>query len=218
MERFIPNSDQLIDEEPLFPKAIADTPLIEIDTLEQLVELVEELRHCKEFAVDVEHHSYRSFMGITCLIQISTKDKDYIIDTLALRDTICLLNEVFTKPSIVKIFHGSDNDIAWLQRDLSLYVVNMFDTYQAAKMLEYSALSLAFLLRKFCNVLPNKQFQLADWRIRPLPQALKNYAREDTHYLIYIYKMLKRELLRKNFNLLELVIRNSTEVCKKVKF
>ncbi|EFA03774.2 exosome complex component 10 homolog [Tribolium castaneum] len=218
LDRFQPTPSQLIDEKSVPPKSLSDTPLIEIDKAEQLDELVETLRHCKEFSVDVEHHSYRSFMGITCLIQISTEDKDYLIDALALRDKLSILNEVFTKNTIVKIFHGADKDIEWLQRDLSLYVVNMFDTHQAAKALQYPALSLAFLMKKFCNVTPNKQFQLADWRIRPLPDELKSYAREDTHYLIYIYKMMKRELLHKTNKcdkLLRSVIERSTEVCKK---
>ncbi|XP_044268640.1 exosome component 10 [Tribolium madens] len=218
LERFQPTLSQLADEKPLPPKSLAETPLVEINTPEQLDQLVETLRLCSEFAVDVEHHSYRSFMGITCLLQISTQDKDYLIDALALRDKLSILNEVFTKNTIVKIFHGADRDIEWLQRDLSIYVVNMFDTHQAAKTLQYSALSLAFLLKKFCNVSPNKQFQLADWRIRPLPDELKSYAREDTHYLIYIYKMLKRELLQKANKcdkLLRSVIERSTEICKK---
>ncbi|XP_063914011.1 exosome complex component 10 homolog [Zophobas morio] len=216
--RFAPTPAQLVDEKSEPPKPPSETPLIEITTAEQLDELVETLRSCKEFAVDVEHHSYRSFMGITCLLQISTQDKDYLIDTLLLRDKLHVLNEVFTKNTIVKIFHGADNDIEWLQRDLSLYVVNMFDTHQAAKLLQYQALSLAFLMKKFCNILPNKQFQLADWRIRPLPDELKQYAREDTHYLIYIYKMLKKELLskaNKADNFLKSVIDRSTEICKK---
>lgn len=29
-----------------------------------------------------------------------------------------------------QVLHGSDSDILWLQRDLGLYVVNMFDTGQ----------------------------------------------------------------------------------------
>jgi hypothetical protein len=36
-------------------------------------------------------------------MQISTRDTDYIIDTLLLRDKLYCLNEVFTKPSIVKV-------------------------------------------------------------------------------------------------------------------
>ena len=57
-------------------------------------------------------------------------------------------------------------DIGWLQRDFGIYVVNMFDTGQAARVLNYGKYSLAFLLKKFCGVTANKQYQLADWRIR----------------------------------------------------
>lgn len=90
-------------EVPLKPLPVSETPLIEITEPHQVDELVEALRNCKEFAVDLEHHSYRTFMGITCLMQISTRTTDYIIDTLALRDKLYVLNEVFTKPTIVKV-------------------------------------------------------------------------------------------------------------------
>ncbi|CAH1982116.1 unnamed protein product [Acanthoscelides obtectus] len=218
LDRFVPPADQLLSEEPITPKPIESTPLYEINQPEQVEGLVETLRGCKEFAVDLEHHSYRSFMGITCLMQISTRDADYIIDTLALRDKLYMLNEVFTKPSILKIFHGAECDIQWLQRDLSIYVINMFDTYQASRILGYSGRSLAYLIERFCNFAPNKQFQLADWRIRPLPEELKQYARGDTHYLIYIYQMMKNDLIRRSHgddNLLKSVFNESTETCKK---
>lgn len=84
-------------------KALKDTPLIEINDHKQLPELVEELRKFQAIAVDLEHHSYRSFMGITCLMQISTPEKDYLIDTLALRNDLWILNEIFTKPDITKV-------------------------------------------------------------------------------------------------------------------
>lgn len=53
----------------------------------------------------------------------------------------------------------------------------------------------------------------------PLPDELKNYAREDTHYLIYIYQMLTNELLKKNNgknNILKSVYQRSTAICRKV--
>ena len=37
----------------------------------------------------------------------------------------------------------------------------------------------------------DKRYQLADWRIRPLPQEMLLYARMDTHYLLYMYDHLK---------------------------
>ena len=115
--------------------------------------------------------------------------------------------------------HGADMDIGWLQRDFGIYVVNMFDTGQATRVLEYPRFSLAFLLKKFCDVTANKQYQLADWRIRPLPAEMVLYAREDTHYLLYIYERLRNELVAKGNeqnNLLESVYKRSKDICLKV--
>lgn len=57
-------------------------------------------------------------------------------------------------------------DIIWLQRDLGLYIVGLFDTYQAARALGYSSGALAFLLQKFVNFQAEKKYQMADWRRR----------------------------------------------------
>lgn len=57
-------------------------------------------------------------------------------------------------------------DILWLQRDLGLYVVGLFDTFCAAENLGYPSKSLAALLKKFVNFDADKKYQLADWRIR----------------------------------------------------
>ncbi|KAH3824877.1 hypothetical protein DPMN_126732 [Dreissena polymorpha] len=49
---------------------------------------------------------------------------------------------------------------------LGLYVVNMFDTGQAARVLNCARFSLAYLLQQYCDVDSDKQYQMADWRIR----------------------------------------------------
>jgi exosome complex exonuclease RRP6 len=73
-------------------------------------------------------------------MQISTRDEDFLIDTLVLRHKMHILNAVTTDPSIVKVLHGADSDIVWLQRDFGLYIVNLFDTGQASRfVLEFSA-------------------------------------------------------------------------------
>lgn len=33
------------------------------------------------------------------------------------------------------MFHGAESDIVWLQQDFNLYVVNLFDTFHASKVL-----------------------------------------------------------------------------------
>ncbi|KAK5599390.1 Exosome component 10, partial [Crenichthys baileyi] len=184
--------------EPQMYKPMAETKLSFIDSLEDLVALNEKLCRLSEFAVDLEHHSYRSFLGLTCLMQISTREEDFIIDTLELRSEMYILNEAFTDPTIVKVFHGADSDIEWLQRDFGLYVVNLFDTHQASRALNLARHSLDHLLRQFCDVNSDKRYQLADWRIRPLPDEMIEYARADTHYLLYIYDSMRAQLLESN--------------------
>eukprot|EP00117_Sycon_ciliatum_P039137 scpid29849/ scgid28969/ Exosome component 10; Autoantigen PM/Scl 2 homolog; Polymyositis/scleroderma autoantigen 2 homolog len=202
-------------KEQLYGK-LADTPLTYVDTVELLEEMCGKLSAETEIAVDLEAHSYRSFQGFTCLMQLSTRSEDFIVDTLKLRTDLIMLNEVFTDPKIVKVLHGSDSDVLWLQRDHSLYLVNMFDTGQASRVLEMPRFSLAYLMQFYCSVTANKQYQLADWRIRPLPKELINYAREDTHYLLYIYDRMRNELIsrgNKESNLLASVWVKSRNLC-----
>jgi exosome complex exonuclease RRP6 len=93
----------------------------------------------------------------------------------------------------------------------------MFDTYQAAKLLNFSRLALAFLLQHYCDVVVNKEYQVADWRMRPLPQEMIDYARSDTHYLIYIYRRMKKDLLDRSIgnNLLVATWESSRHTCLK---
>jgi exosome complex exonuclease RRP6 len=38
------------------------------------------------------------------------------------------LRPIFANPAKIKVLHGSDYDIEWLQKDFGLYIVNLFDT------------------------------------------------------------------------------------------
>ncbi|KAF0714057.1 Aste57867_4071 [Aphanomyces stellatus] len=188
-----------------------------VDTPAALDAMVAALQTADLLAVDLENHSYHSFQGFLCLMQISTWDCDWLVDTLALRSHLHVLNTIFCNPAKLKVLHGADSDIVWLQRDLGLYVVNMFDTGQAARCLQYARFSLAHLLSTHCGVTADKQYQLADWRVRPLDEHLVKYAREDTRYLLYIYQVMKAELLAKpEENLLAAVLSRSQTLCLSV--
>ncbi|OLL23211.1 Exosome complex exonuclease rrp6, partial [Neolecta irregularis DAH-3] len=158
--------------------------------------MLAQLKTCSEIAVDLEHHDYRSFAGFVCLMQISSRDQDWIVDTLLLRQELQSLNAVFADPAILKVFHGARMDILWLQRDFSLYIVSLFDTFHAAKSLHLSSRSLAFLLKRYADFDADKKYQLADWRIRPLPQEMLAYARSDTHFLLFVYDNLRNQLVQ----------------------
>ncbi|KAF2716880.1 hypothetical protein K431DRAFT_335186 [Polychaeton citri CBS 116435] len=185
--------------EPVIFHAFEETTATLVDTEEQMEEMLEELKKAKEIAIDLEHHDHRSYIGIVSLMQISTRERDWIVDTLKpWRRKLQRLNQVFADPAILKVLHGAYMDVVWLQRDLGLYLVGLFDTHFACRALGYSGASLAFLLKKFADVDAQKQYQTADWRIRPLPQELFDYARSDTHYLLYIYDCMRNELIAKS--------------------
>ncbi|KAH9933267.1 ribonuclease H-like domain-containing protein [Amylocystis lapponica] len=177
------------------PRSFADTPFEWVDTPAMFAAMLDALRGAREIAVDLEHHSFRTFAGFVCLVQLSTRAGDWVVDALALRDELEALNEVFTDPQIIKVFHGAESDIVWLQQDFNVYVVNLFDTYHASKVLQFPRHGLAALLDMYCDYTADKRYQLADWRIRPLPAEMLAYARSDTHFLLYIYDHLRNALL-----------------------
>ena len=198
-------------------KGLKSTKCTWVETTKELTAMCGHLAKYNEYAIDLEHHHYRSFQGFLCLMQISTRDEDFLIDTIALRNELHVLNEYFTDPERVKVLHGADRDVLWLQRDLGLYLVNMFDTGQASRVLNYSQKSLAYLLKTHCKVAAQKQYQQADWRIRPLPTVLVNYAREDTHYLLYVYDILRAELIDQtgDDSAMQEVYNRSDDICLK---
>ncbi|KAF6747898.1 hypothetical protein DFP72DRAFT_918103 [Ephemerocybe angulata] len=153
-----------------------------------------------EIAVDLEHHSYRTYRGFLCLMQITTRSGgDFIVDLLVpeVRARIHELNEAFTDPSKIKVFHGAESDIVWLQQDFGLYVVGLFDTFHASKLLDLPRHSLSTLLELYADYTPDKKYQLADWRIRPIPEEMLHYAQSDTHWLLYLYDRLRGALVDK---------------------
>ncbi|KAI1455121.1 ribonuclease H-like domain-containing protein [Annulohypoxylon moriforme] len=186
-------------KEPTKYQPVKTTSATFVDTFEGVLDMLEELKTATEIAIDTEHHDFRTYTGLLSLMQISTREKDWIVDTLQpWRHKLEVLNEVFADPKIVKVLHGAYMDIIWLQRDCGIYIVGLFDTYEAAVALQYPSKGLAYLLKKFVDFDADKKYQLADWRIRPIPEEMFYYARSDTHFLLYIYDMMRNELLEQS--------------------
>ena len=103
LEQFQPSDNAVSVHDPEWYRPLENTPLTYIDDVEKLNQLLTTLKGVTEFAVDLEHHSFRSFQGIVCLMQISTRDEDFLVDTLEVRSELSQLNEVFTDPNILKV-------------------------------------------------------------------------------------------------------------------
>lgn len=90
--------------EPIPPQPVESATATWVDTYQGVLDMLTELKEATEIAVDLEHHDFRTYRGIVCLMQISTREKDWIVDTLQpWRHKLEVLNQVFADPSIIKV-------------------------------------------------------------------------------------------------------------------
>jgi exosome complex exonuclease RRP6 len=108
--------------------------------------MLSKLEKAKEVAIDLEHHNYRTYWGITCLMQISTREEDWVVDVLEpeVRDSMASLNSVFTDPNIVKVAHSFESLQEFLTRPLKLDP-NRFFTAQSRISCGSSGISVSIL-------------------------------------------------------------------------
>jgi ribonuclease D len=154
------------------------------------------LAHLKDepaLAFDTESNSLYVYKEQVCLIQVSVPGTDYLIDPLAL-DDISGLGPLLADPGVLKVLHGAEYDVSVLHRDFGFVLVNLFDTMWASRILGWEAHGLGALLEEYFDVHMNKKYQRANWGLRPLPAAQLDYARLDTHYLLRLYDIQRREL------------------------
>ncbi|KAK1649926.1 hypothetical protein QYE76_067731 [Lolium multiflorum] len=154
---------------PLKPPELSDTPFTFVQDRKTLNKLVRKLKNATEFAVNVEYNHFRSFQGLTCLMQISTRTEDFIVDTLKLRKYLGeRLREAFQDPTKKKVMYGTTRDIMWLQRDFGIYICNLFDIGQASRILQMGHVSLKHLLLSFCGVIAKKRLKENELSARQL--------------------------------------------------
>ena len=90
--------------EPIPYQPVDTTTATFVDTEDGVLEMLNELKKASEIAIDLEHHDARTYSGLTSLMQISTREKDWIVDTLKpWRHKLRVLNEVFADPKIIKV-------------------------------------------------------------------------------------------------------------------
>lgn len=192
---FPDESFQIKSHSEIVFKKLDVSAVMYVNDLPKLNEMIQILSQEREIAIDLEHHSDRSFQGFTCLMQISSRQADFIVDCLEVREHLHLFNQITTSPQIVKVFHGGKMDVEWLQKDFGIYLINMLDTFELSKQIDtLRQRSLGYLLGEFCSVHVDKSFQMCDWRERPLKKGMIEYAASDTHYLLFLKDLLLIEL------------------------
>jgi ribonuclease D len=165
------------------PELIADP--------DALARLVEALRPEPVIALDTESNSFHVYRERVCLIQLSTRHRDYVVDPLAV--DVGPLGAVLTDGRET-VLHGADYDVRCLKREYGWRLPRLFDTMAAARRLGRRELGLSALVHAQFGVRLSKAFQRSDWGRRPLDAEQLAYAALDTHFLLPLHATLAAEL------------------------
>ena len=149
------------------PAVNTDTALY-LDKPADVERFLDEISHVRELALDTEGASFHRFLDRIYLLQISTRERNAIIDPLPIGSPP-KLGELLQSQNIEVVFHDADYDLRLLHQDYGWHVTNIFDTRVAAQLLGIKSFGLAALLEQFFDVKLDKKHQRADWSMRPLP-------------------------------------------------
>lgn len=166
-----------------------------VDTEEQLQEFLATLREASWVAVDTEADSLHAYPEKVCLIQISTRFGERLLDPLA---GLILAPVLQALSAHELIMHGADYDLRLLRKHHEFVPRAIFDTMLAARLLGVRHFGLSHLTEAYLDVKLEKGPQKANWALRPLTERMERYARNDTRYLKPLADRLKQELLAKN--------------------
>lgn len=164
-----------------------------IATIRDLEDLAHRLSGERLIAADTEAAGYHRYMDRLCLLQLSTRDETWLVDTLAV-GSLNPMAELFEDPAVEVVFHDADYDLRLLDRDFGIHVRGLFDTKIAARFVGERSFGLASLLKELVGVELEKKFQRADWAKRPLSQEMLDYAATDTMYLSRLRDRLEQRL------------------------
>lgn len=162
-----------------------------IATAPQLADFLPKLETVERVAIDTEADSLHCYREKLCLLQISIRGHDVIVDPLANVD-LGPLRATLEQKEIV--LHGADYDLRLLRRNMDLVPKQIFDTVIAARMLGIREFSYAALVKRYFEIELAKGSQKANWAQRPLSKKMEEYARNDTRYLLPLAERLESEL------------------------
>jgi ribonuclease D len=145
-------------------------------------------------ALDTESNSFHVYRERVCLLQISTRQADWVVDPLAVDPRP--LGPLLADGREV-VLHGADYDVRCLKREYGWSPERIFDTMVAARHLGRARLGLSALVEEQFGIALSKGFQRSDWGRRPLSPEQLRYAALDTRYLLPLYDLLHGELRKR---------------------
>ncbi len=169
-----------------------EAAFIYVSSQPALAELSAALSNTASLGLDSEADSLHHYREKLCLLQLSFRGCNYIVDPLAGLDLNPLLSILATKELIL---HDAGYDLRLMLRNFGFqHRRNLFDTMLAAQLLGFKQLGLAAVVERICGVSLSKGGQKADWSRRPLSERLQQYACNDTRYLPQLADRLRADL------------------------
>jgi ribonuclease D len=165
-----------------------------IDSQNKLDNFILNLRSESVIGLDTEFVRERTYWPDLCLIQIATKNDEFIVDIKS-KLNFDSLWEIIQDPKIVKLIHSCKQDIEAIYYLSGKVVTPIFDTQMAAMFCGFTdSISYAQLVKEILEIDLDKDLQYSDWSERPLNKKKCEYAINDVKYLRTIYLHLQKKL------------------------
>lgn len=161
--------------------AAADTSYLYVDREATLHEMLAWMAPAERLAIDIEADSLYHYHEKVCLVQLTVRGRNFVLDPLAKLD-LGPFALALARPTLV--LHGADYDLRMLRGSFGFRpVAGVIDTMMAAQLLGCEKQGLSALVEQFFGHTVSKGGQKSDWSRRPLTSAQLQYAVDDTRYL-----------------------------------
>lgn len=181
--------------QPLSPAPGIQSPDIHrVDDQTGFANLIDACRKAGHICFDIESNGFYHYRERTCIITITVPSGHYVVDSLALWDSIRDLGPFFANPEIRCICHGGSYDITSLKRDFGFEFSGLRDTHIAASLLGKPSTGLAALALSYFGIELPKELQRHDWTRRPITKEQLAYLAGDTQHLSQLADLLHGEI------------------------
>ena len=162
----------------------------------QLSELDTELGGLNFFGLDTEFDWRTTYFPKLSLLQIVTSKDIFLIDCLLDID-LSVLKEYMEDENKLIIFHAARSDATVMNTNLNIQIKNSYDIQIAEKFLRGGDLkNYGSIVNDYFSINLDKAETNSNWLKRPLSKSQLNYAMQDVLFLIEIFKIQKKELIK----------------------
>ncbi|KYN94147.1 exosome complex exonuclease RRP6, putative [Plasmodium reichenowi] len=169
-----------------------------IDNKNDLINMINNIKlnyQEKKISIMIKVNYKRTYRGFTSIIMIGTNNMNYIIDVFNMFEDLYVINDITTDPNILKITYNAPNIINQLQKDFSIYFVNIFDIAICSSYLNFKN-NLNYLIYKYFNtVLYYKNKILQNVLItRPIEPDMVDVIQNEFSFLYDLFDYIKIDI------------------------